>query len=147
MSSRGIRTSSASLGARSMAVYTVSSGVGSSRWERRRGAAQSWPRGTRGEIGVKWYPASGTDAWTGKVTKVSCPPWTECRRIGMTAMVAPHSAVALTVCPIQSILRVPDHILWVHLRLCENHVLVVELRARAPSVVCDALLRKHRVVR
>jgi hypothetical protein len=44
--------------------------------------------------------------------------------------------------------RVPDHVLGVHLCRGKHHVLVVELRAVASSVsvVCDALLREHRVV-
>ena len=55
---------------------------------------------TLAEIGVKESAATVTDAWSGKVTKVSCLPRTECRGAGMTALVAPHSAVALTVRPI-----------------------------------------------
>ena len=55
---------------------------------------------TWAEIGVKESAATVTDAWSGKVTKVSCLPRTECRGAGVTALVAPHSAVALTVRPI-----------------------------------------------
>ena len=43
--------------------------------------------------------------------------------------------------------RVPDHVLGVDLCLREHHVLVVELGAGSPSVVCVVLLREHRVVR
>jgi hypothetical protein len=72
---------------------------------RGNGAAVLFNRGAKAanvSANVSESAAAVTDAWTGKVTKVSCIPRTECHGVGMTAVVAPHSAVALTVRPIQS---------------------------------------------